>query len=354
MRIFYFSGTGNAKRVAEWINDYANSIHISSETVNIANMETRSIQPVQDELLGLISPTHGFNYPPIVLNFVFRFPRTKFRNKIFLINTRAGMKLSKLFLPGLSGIAILLSALVLRLKGYRIIGMRPIDLPSNWISLHPGLKEKVVISMHQRCKRVAETFAAKIFNGKRNYRSLLGLPWDLAVAPVAAGYYFIGRFAIAKTFYASASCDNCGLCIKQCPVKAISLVNKRPYWSYRCESCMRCMNNCPKRAIETAHGYIIAIFILFNIGLITMLYNYLADKGIINLTGESFWMAQLRFALNAVIMFIVMFSTYRILHYLRRFRFFEWLMVYTSFTKFKFWRRYKPSLSDDCRNKNAS
>jgi ferredoxin len=343
MRIFYFSGTGNAKRVAEWIDDYANSNHNPSEIINIAKMETRSIQPMQGEMLGIISPTHGFNFPPIVLNFVFRFPRTKFRNKIFLINTRAGMKLSKIFLPGLSGLAVILSALVLRLKGYRIIGMRPIDLPSNWISLHPGLKEKVIVSMHQRCKRITETFAEKILNGKKNYRTLLDLPWDLAISPIAIGYYCIGRFAIAKTFYASASCDNCGLCIKQCPVKAISLVNNRPYWSYRCESCMQCMNNCPKRAIETAHGYIIGILILFNVGLITLFYKYLADSGIINLTGESFWITQLRFLVNAVIMFAVMFSSYRILHYLRRYKLFEWLIVYTSFTKFKFWRRYKSS-----------
>ena len=344
MRIFYFSGTGNARRVAEWINDYANSNNFPSEIINIAKMETRSIQPEQGEMLGIISPTHGFNYPPIVLNFVFRFPRSRFKTKIFLINTRAGMKLSKLFLPGLSGIAVLLSALVLRLKGYRIIGMRPVDLPSNWISLHPGLKEKVVISMHHRCKRIAEKFASKIISGKKNYRTLLDLPWDLAISPFAIGYYLIARFAIAKTFYASNSCDNCGLCIKQCPVKAISLVGNKPYWSYRCESCMQCMNNCPKRAIETAHGYIIGILILLNIGLITLFYEYLAQSGIIDLTGESFWVSQLRYLVNALIMFAVMFSSYRILHYLRRFKFFEWIVVYTSFTKYKFWRRYKSSI----------
>lgn len=44
--------------------------------------------------------------------------------------------------PGLSGLALILPALMLRLKGYRIKGLRPLDLPSNWISLHPGLRGK--------------------------------------------------------------------------------------------------------------------------------------------------------------------------------------------------------------------
>ena len=54
------------------------------------------------------------------------------------------MKLAKLYLPGLSGATLLFAAIILRIKGYRIVGLRSIDLPSNWIFLHPGLKEKVV------------------------------------------------------------------------------------------------------------------------------------------------------------------------------------------------------------------
>jgi hypothetical protein len=49
------------------------------------------------------------------------------------MNTRAGVKLGQLFLPGLSGIALLLAAVVLMAKGYSIAGMRPIDMPSNWL-----------------------------------------------------------------------------------------------------------------------------------------------------------------------------------------------------------------------------
>jgi hypothetical protein len=55
-----------------------------------------------------------------------------------------------------------MSALVLRLKGYRIIGLRSIDLPSNWISIHPGLKDVTVIAiMYQRCRQITHRFTMK-------------------------------------------------------------------------------------------------------------------------------------------------------------------------------------------------
>jgi ferredoxin len=341
MRIFYFSGTGNAKKVAEWMNKHANEEGVHSELVDISKMDIRKVQPEPGEMIGIISPTHGFNYPPIVINFIFRFPRAKYRNKIFLMNTRAGMKLSKLFLPGLSGIAILLASLVLLLKGYRIVGMRPIDLPSNWISLHPGLKEKVIVSMHEHYHKKAVCFIDQMIHGKRNYHSLLGLPWDLAISPIAFGYYFIGRFVLAKTFYASHACDNCMLCIKQCPVKAISLVDNRPFWSYRCESCMRCMNNCPKRAIETAHGFLTVVLILLYTVIISFIYAEFLSFTKYDITGDTSLNSLIRMTFESVLTVFFLIISYRLVHYLRRFKLFEWIIVYTSFTKFRFWRRYR-------------
>ena len=73
-----------------------------------------------------------------MLNFLIHFP--KGRNKVLLINTRAGMLIGKWITPGLTGIAFYFSALVLKLKGYSIKAMFPVDLPSNWISVHPGLE----------------------------------------------------------------------------------------------------------------------------------------------------------------------------------------------------------------------
>ncbi len=336
LKIFYFSGTGNAERVATWIDNYAFQNQITSEITNISKTEIKDIKIDSNNLLGFISPTHGFNFPPIMIRFLLNFPKTNKKTNVFIINTRAGMKLAKLFLPGLSGATLLFSAIILKIKGYRIVGLRSIDLPSNWISLHPGLKEKVVISIHQRCKRITESFAKIIFSGRKNYSALYEIPIDLLLIPISLGYYFIGRFILAKTFYASSTCDNCMICIEHCPVKAIKLIQKRPFWSYRCESCMKCINNCPKRSIETAHGYIIGAIILFYTTILFFIYNYLTGDVIEEILANSI----IRVIFESIFLFLFIIISYRIVHYLRRFKLVDWIIINTSLTKYKFWRRY--------------
>jgi ferredoxin len=340
---YYFSGTGNSKRVCDWFCDEATKNRIQVNRINLSdNRKTPDkIQP--ETCIGIISPTHGFNYPPLVLHFILRFPRTKNKTRVFLMNTRAGMKLSKLFLPGLSGIALWLSALVLLLKGYRIISLRSIDLPSNWISLHPGLRPKVVASMFAKYERDTRDYARKIISGNRVFRiSLwLGMPIDLAIAPLAFGYYIIGRFVLAKTFMASHLCDRCNLCITQCPIKAISIVDSRPYWSFRCESCMHCMNICPRRAIESTHGYLTMVIVLLYSGILTALYSWYppSDWPLVKtgFTGSGI----IGFTFESLLIVLLLWITYRLVHYLKRYRWFDNLITYTSLTKYKFWRRYK-------------
>ena len=339
--MYYFSGTGNARNVAKWFASEAESRQVPVEVHDLAMIERKHIQkPPQGALIGFISPTHGFNYPPVSMYFIFRFPRSR-GNRVFLMNTRAGMKLSKWFLPGLSGITLWLASIVLLLKGYHIVGLRSIDLPSNWISFHPGLKEKVVESVYGHCKIITLKFASKILDGKKVYTAFRDIIQDILISPISIGYFFVGRFMLAKTFYANTDCDKCDICIKNCPVQAILTVDKRPFWSYRCESCMRCMNNCPKRAIETAHGFIIGIMFLINMVVIVYFWKWVGSFIII--PGDNGWVKALVTITGWVLTFISLVVSYRIYHYLLRIPFIREIFYFTSLTRFRFWRRYKPS-----------
>ncbi|MEI8226405.1 MAG: hypothetical protein WCG82_10820 [Bacteroidota bacterium] len=142
--IYFISGTGNARVSSEWIADEAGKKGLKTVVQQIDRLEN-IVMPLADEkpLIGFAFPTHGFKAAPIMLRFIAGFPPGLCK-EVFLLNTRAGMKLYKLFMPGLSGVALLLPAFILWLKGYKCIGFRPVDLPSNWIPLHPGLKKKVM------------------------------------------------------------------------------------------------------------------------------------------------------------------------------------------------------------------
>jgi Pyruvate/2-oxoacid:ferredoxin oxidoreductase delta subunit len=339
LEIYFFSGTGNCMSAANWIGDKA--VECQCE-VNILPID-RNLKPLPPSesktLSGFCFPAHGFSIPWYMLKFIARFPRVqKGRRDVFLLNTRAGMKLYKLFTPGLSGVAFIIPIFILLVKGYRIKGVLPLDMPSNWISIHPGIREKVVNSISDRCIRIVNKFSDKILHGKTTIHPIFWilLPLDLLVSPISIGYMLIGRFFIAKTFFASASCNDCRICEEKCPVGAIKIVNDRPYWQFRCESCMRCMNICPKKSINTAH--LLAVGIIW----IAMLIPFVSDicrfleshfpsiyallPGLIELT------------VATIICLPLFWGIYGLYHQLVRVKSINNLFTYTSFTYY--WRRY--------------
>ena len=334
IQIYCFSGTGNSRNVAVWLTQVAKDMNIESHIINIAQIDRLSIEPPDPEsLLVFVSPVHGFNYPPIMLHFILRFPKGK--NKVVLMNTRAGMLIGKFITPGINGIAFYLSALILIIKGFSIKAILPVDMPSNWISLHPGLNHQTVKYLHEKNKLKVEVFARKILSGKSHFKALIEV-YDILLVPIAFGYYFIGRFLFSKTFYASKACNNCDICMKACPVKAIIKVNQRPFWTFNCESCMKCMGNCPEKAIETGHGFIIAYSLFFSLIFLVGFYNYF---------GLYFYRIEnslLKMLVESLLFLSLLSLWYRIIHWSMRFKIMERIIVFTSFTNYKCWgRRYK-------------
>jgi len=336
LTVYYFTGTGNSLKVALWLTQTAKEMNMETELINIATIDLlQQHQLAPDTLVAFVSPVHGFNYPPVMLHFIRHFQKGK--NDILLINTRAGMLIGKWITPGLSGITFYFSGLRLLRKGYHIKAMYPVDLPSNWISVHPGLNEQTVTYLHEQNKKRVSSFAHKVLTGQPEFKKAASeLIQDVIVAPVALGYYFFGRFMFAKTYFASADCDNCDACIKNCPVKAIIKVDNRPFWTLRCESCMRCMSNCPKKAIETAHGSLVAFSVINSVVLTAFSQKYFQ---ILFFSVENEF---IEWIIESII-FIGLFTVwYRIIHYLLRFKWFERIVVFTSLTRYKFWgRRYK-------------
>lgn len=335
--IYFISGTGNAKASCGWIREEAEKAGIRTVVQQIDSLEN-ILMPEKDEnpLIGFAFPTHGFNGAPIMIRFIAGFPRGAGR-EVFLLNTRAGMKLSKIFLPGISGVALLLPAFLLWIKGYKCIGFRPVDLPSNWIPIHPGLKKKVIESIFLRCEGIVRNFSIRILSGKKVYTGLRSIPVDLLVSPIALGYYIGGRFFLSKTFIANNKCNNCGICIRDCPTSSIKMVSGRPYWKLTCESCMRCLNFCPNRAIEAAHAMAAAFWIIFT-AINTQIILLMID--VLNINPEFWWWKIASRIIGIACMILVTALLYRIMHCAMGFKPIRYLVRFTSLTTLPFWRRY--------------
>jgi ferredoxin len=245
--------------------------------------------------------------------------------------TDGGIKIGRIITPGLAGAAFMLSSVILWKKGYKIAGQICFDMPTSWISLHPAMREKSVKYVFEKVYAKVKKHFEKIYAGKNDFSALNRIVADIIVSPISFGYLFLGRFFLSKTLYASHKCDNCNLCVKECPVKAIKILNQRPFWTYKCESCMRCMNICPVRAIEAAHGLVALVICIWIIGSGILLglfpnlfHNWLVEFLIIDV--PLFWGS--------------LFLLYRFQHLLLKNRVIAKIKSFTSLAYYKFWGRY--------------
>ncbi|MFA6769348.1 MAG: EFR1 family ferrodoxin [Parabacteroides sp.] len=326
--IFYFSGTGNARMIASWFSKFAIENEVYCRIFDITSEGYIYLKEIDsDALIVFISPVHGFNYPKITLDFIRSFP--KGNNSVVLMNTRAGMKVGKMVIPGLTGIAFFLSSFILKRKGYKTIGQIPFDMPSNWLSIHPALRKKAIEFIYEKNYHRVKKHFKILYSGETDFASNKDIIQDLLISPIALIYYLAGRYFLAKSYYASNKCNNCHLCIKQCPVQAIRLINARPFWSFKCESCMKCMNNCPSRAIEVAHGLWLVLIVLASTTGSFLFRDWLPNTWIV------------RFLFFNLIFFILLLVLYRVQHWILNNKLIAQIISLTSLTHYKCWGRYK-------------
>jgi ferredoxin len=262
--VYYFSGTGNTRRVAMWIAEEAERRGLEARVVSFETIDPREcLRDPEGTLYGFAAASHGFSAPWAMIRFVSRLPRR--RAETFVAATRAGMKFGPLITPGVNATGNFLLAFLLRLKGIRTRAMFWTDMPSNWTSLHPAFPPAAAEAIAAKGELTTRRQAADFFD-RATFASLgwtlYEIFWSLLLAPVAAIYLVVGRRQLAKLFYADHKCDRCGLCAKYCPVGAIKLPrNKRlkPYWRSYCESCMRCMAFCPKGAVQSSQGWLAVV-----------------------------------------------------------------------------------------------
>lgn len=333
--IYVFSGTGNGLSAAKWMQT---KFHEHEQKTNITLIQKGVKFNNNYPNYGLIYPAHGFGLPWLVLKFILALPKGKGRN-VFLVNPRAGSKIGKIQFPGISGMALLLPIIILKLKGWKINGILPLDTPSNWVSLHPAYSDNAIYFLMNKCRKTLNDFADKLAAGLTVYslKFFLSLPIDVLLLPIYLGYMCIGRFFLAKTFIASHKCNACGICIKNCPTKSISMKNGSPYWDFSCESCMRCLAFCPRNAITTSHSLALLVILVpmaFPLTQISMDFIIQLNPGLFNTFYGIIYLTVMTF-LSIPLFWIVYF----IVHQLKRWKPINLFFEYSSFTRW--WKKYK-------------
>jgi ferredoxin len=342
--ICFWSGTGNSYRVSTWMEQFAKKSDLKTQILSLDQARsTKNLNDEKEGFIGIVFPTHGFTAPWHVLKSVWKLPQGN-STPVYCIATRAGLKFGSVFIPGISGSATFVIALILLLKGYKVCGTMSVDMPSNWYSLHPIQSRKSHEAIIDRAEPKVAGFTKKMLKKSNIWftrNNLYEILFGILLSYISVGYLIFGKFFLAKLFFANNKCDGCGLCEKYCTVKAIKMWgkdNRRPYWKYNCESCMKCAAICPHNAIEAGHSWGIILYFITAFPISVYLFTLFGADSTSGGKFDGHWFGN---ALNIIYFYPAIFVSYYIFSLLIRIPLFNYLFTHTTMTHLSFWGRYR-------------
>lgn len=338
--IFVYSGTGNTYKVAQCIGETAEAMGTTCD-IGMIDIHSRpqEYRPSPDCLLGLMAPTLGTIQPISFFRFILGLPKGN-QQKVFLASTGAWTKIGPIFIAGYVGLGLYLAALILLLKGYRVVGITGFGMPHNWTALIPPYWKKLENRIHEEMPITAGAFAKDILSGKRIYRRIIDLMISLLILPLPILFILLGHLFLAKTMFAGTSCLGCGQCAANCPRKAIKMYGKkqkRPYWTYRCEQCMRCVGYCPQKAVDCNTFLVAAYALLFCAVPMELLIAKVLSM--VTILGQLQRNPFLLFVIYYIVVLVMGAVIYAVFYLLGRTPVFNKLFTCLSFTHY--WRKYR-------------
>ncbi|NLZ47202.1 MAG: hypothetical protein GX895_00170 [Clostridiales bacterium] len=239
--MYYFSGTGNTKWVADKFKRYFNKYGVDLETINI---EKISLIENQYDFLIIGTPIYFDDSPRIVNRFIDDLPETNSKKNCIVFATNTWGNSAALDLLGRR----------MKEKGYNLISQVNIIMPSNLNFKSKGnvFKDrnsiKIMIRAANKIKRVVNDFLLERPNIENTSK---GKVYIKKIKDVISNYK---KYNLVQYFKCTDKCVSCGMCLRNCPCSNITLDNGKVVFHSNCVTCMRCMCICPQEAI-TFKGY---------------------------------------------------------------------------------------------------
>ena len=236
--IFYFSGTGNTRWVAEQI-----AKAIGDELVYIpdAIRDGKYDYTIDEkETIGFCFPTHGWQPPRIVREFI---SELKVELRYCWAVTTCGDNMGETMTILNKDLAKI---------GLRASAMFSVIMPESYVCL-PFMYTDTEEKEHQKIATARQQLPHIIECIRERRTGVVEL--EKGATPRLYSYviggYFNARMITDKKFMVDEDvCIKCGKCAKVCPVD--NLQGTPPEWIHngRCTSCLACYHYCPTHAIN--------------------------------------------------------------------------------------------------------
>lgn len=237
--IFYFSGTGNTKWVAQQLAKATGEqlLYIPDE-LKKGSMDY-TLQ--DDERLGFCFPTHGWQPPRIVRDFIRKatFHHTSY---VYAVTT-CGDNM---------GHAMRILNKELAVKGLQAESTFAVLMPESNVCfsfLHLDTPEREKQKKEQAKETVAH-ICQVIKERQKGVNELIKGAIPYTYTYIIGGYYNKHLITDEKFWVDQEACTQCGLCAKLCPVDDIE--GLPPHWKHdgSCTNCLACYHHCPQHAIH--------------------------------------------------------------------------------------------------------
>jgi ferredoxin len=235
--IFYFSGLGNSRHVAEGLTEEGERLLFIPDAERAGCYD---YAVGMEERLGFVFPVYSWRAPRLVSDFV-----RKLR-----IEGRPGYTFMVATCGDDCGRTEHYFRQDLRRKGLNLDTALAIQMPNTYVCL-PGMDVDPTPLAEEKLARAEERIAQVKALLRRRERvsqmivtGMAGLKSDV-VQPL-----FYSLLVKDKPFHSSEACVSCGICAKSCPLQNIVMVDGRPQWQGHCTTCLACYHHCPQHAIH--------------------------------------------------------------------------------------------------------
>jgi len=250
--ILYFSGTGNTDYIARYIE---NKLQIYSQIMNISLLTIENCSPDELKEYDIICfgfPVFELSAPEIIKSFLANL--SPIQNKgVFIFCTMGlwdGNAIRKIYKP-------------FKENGYHFLGSQSFIMPGTDGLVMLDKKSKYVTkALEKDFKQLPKVdklttriidIAKKLSSGENIEDLSVKPPFKIAstiIGPPFHLLYLIMVNFMKKRLYANEDCTFCQLCVKNCPVQNISIIDKEIVFGDQCVMCLRCIHQCPAEAIQ--------------------------------------------------------------------------------------------------------
>lgn len=236
IKIYYFSGTGNTKKITFLFTDALKALGAEAGAEEI----TADKLPETDDsdMIGIAYPVHGFNTPEIVSDFAKKLAYGNGKPLFALKTSGEPLRLNDASSYELKRIVESL--------GYVFVGERHYVMPYNMVFRHSdAMAAKMLRTAKERIPADAESvLRGDVLPLDYPFRSRL---MAIACKIERPGMRLNGRlYKVDKD-----KCIGCMKCVRGCPVGNIKFEDGKFRFGGNCIGCARCAFGCPADAITT-------------------------------------------------------------------------------------------------------